>query len=117
MFTPVTLTRTYQDAAGNPLSGTVSVRPRVPMANGGITIGAVPVTTELVEGILSVRVLATTDPDTMPINNSYEVIETFAGQNKNTYTIVVPHDQGETLDLSTLHTTDKPEPMYAARWA
>lgn len=102
-FTTVTVTCDYDLADGTDPAGTVSFTPTVPMING-TTVVAAKVTQRLdIDGILTIQLDANTDPATQPSGAAYLVEESIGGATRKYY-VTIPHDQGSTLDLSTLAT-------------
>src|SRR5215207_4767460 len=100
-FTYVTVTHEFREADEAPATGKVAFTPVAPMHNAG-TVTAAAVTATLVNGALSVRLAANTDPDTLPTGTTYKVVETITGQVTNTYFVQIPHDEGGTVNLAVL---------------
>lgn len=100
-FTPVTLTERYELADGVPAAGTVRLTPTAPMDNDGTVVAASVSRTLDAEGDLTIEVKANTDPDTSPQHVWYRVDERISGV-REAYYVQVPHDQGSTIDLSSL---------------
>jgi len=108
-FTYVTVTRDYDLADGTESAGLVRFTPAVAMVNGGATVVAAPVVARLdVDGHISVSLAANTDATTAPQGNYYTVREEIDGQPIRQYAVIVPHDQGATLDLSSLAQVSSP---------
>jgi hypothetical protein len=102
-FTPVTVTNDYDLADGTDPVGTVSFTPTAAMVNGQVVVAA-KVTERLnVDGRLAISLVANTDPATAPAGTSYLVEEKIGGATREYY-VQIPHDQGSTIDLSTLAT-------------
>lgn len=107
-FTEVVVTRTYRAADGRPASGSVLFTPSSVMVNGDTVIEA-PVTAALASsGIMSITLVANTDSATSPVGVAYLVEERLTGQPTRRYAVIVPHDQGGTVDLATLTTLVAP---------
>jgi len=100
-FTKVTVTGDYDLANGFDPVGTVSFTPSEPMVNG-TTVVAAPVTRSLnIDGVLVIVLAANTDPATTPAGTFYDVAEVINGVTRS-YTVIVPHNAGSTVDLTTL---------------
>lgn len=114
-FTTVTVTRDYDLANGADPAGTVTFTPTAPMVNGPTVVAAPVVGTLDVDGLLSIDLAANTDPATLPIGVSYLVKEVVGGASRSYY-VVIRHDIGSTVDLSTLDTVLTVTPPEAATW-
>ena len=101
----ITVTGTYLDMQGNPLSGSVTFTPSTaPLADttGEVTLAGIPVAASLTaEGTISVVLPCT---DQMPAAGYWvwQVTENITGSPARTYGIALPHSLGSTVDLSTL---------------
>jgi hypothetical protein len=101
-FTQITITQDYTSADSTEPSGTVTFTPTTPMFNAGGVVPPVPVVARLDGGgVISITLVANTDPSTSPQGGTYQVAENINGV-KRTYVIQVPHDQGSTLTLYSL---------------
>lgn len=102
MATYVTITGQYQRITGQPGAGWVRFTPvpalRVP--GSAISEGATRVTLDNT-GAFSVPLLANTDPAVQPAGSYYVVCEAVNGR-RRAYAVIVPHDEGGTLPLSSL---------------
>jgi len=102
MFTQVTVTRDYDLATGAAPSGTVYFTPSAWLVNG-VTVPPAAVAAPLnVAGQITVDLFANTDPATAPAGSYYTVREDISGQPTRTYTVIIPHNIGSTVDLSGL---------------
>ena len=102
MATYVTITGQYQDITGQPGAGVVRFTP-VPalrVAGSAISEGATRVTLDSA-GAFSVPLLSNTDPAVQPAGSYYVVSEAVNGRRRE-YAVIVPHDEGTTLALSSL---------------
>lgn len=100
-FTVVTVTNDYDLPDGIDPVGTVSFTPSEPMVNG-TTVVAAPVVRRLnIDGLLLIDVVANTDPATVPADTRYRVVEEIEGVLRSYY-VVIRHDAGATVDLSSL---------------
>lgn len=100
-FTTITVTCDYDLADGTDPAGEITFTPTQPMVNG-TTVVAAPVVGKLdVDGILSIQLVANTDPGTVPTGTSYEVREDIGGAARTSW-VVIPHGAGSPIDLSTL---------------
>lgn len=114
-LTTITVTGTYQDAAGNPLAGRVTFTPSTDLLdNAGHTIlRAAPLTATLTaSGTISI-VLPCTDNATLnPSTWAYTVAEVISDGLNNlptrTYTVQLPHTLGISVDISTLIPVNPP---------
>lgn len=107
-FTYVTITADYDLADGLDPSGTVTFTPTAAMINGGVVNYPAPVSRRIdVDGFLTISLAANTDPGTTPAGVTYKVVEQLNGTTR-TYYVSIPHDQGSTLDLSTLASVSIP---------
>lgn len=98
----VNITGTYVDGAtGLPLAGVIKFSPTKTqiIASGGTVITLRTVKAMLVDGLLSVNLLASDDPDNTP-NFLYSIKEAVLGG--RTYLANVPNDQGDTIDITDL---------------
>lgn len=76
----VTVTGKYQDAAGGPASGWVSLTPDVSAAHDGVVVTQAPIVGELdSSGAFSVTVLASDDPAWVPGPMPYIITESVSG--------------------------------------
>jgi hypothetical protein len=94
-FTPVTLTGTYEDGAGGPLSGTLTITLSQVMSNGNVTITPIARVVDLDDhGSFSITILANTDAETVPQGTWYEVTEQLtnadAQAKQRDYSIQIP---------------------------
>ena len=72
------------------------------MINGGVVNYPAPITRRVdVDGHLTIDLAANTDTGTTPAGVTYKVAELLNGTTR-IYYVSIPHDQGSTLDLSTL---------------
>ena len=104
-FTIVTITGDYDLANGIDPVGTVAFTPTEVMVNGP-TVVAAPVTRRLnIDGLLIIDLVANTDPATTTLSGtpaSYLVQESINDVTRS-YQVQIPHNQGSTIDLTTLH--------------
>jgi len=100
-FTQVTLTGTYQDAAGNPLAGTVTFTLTTPIANADVIASVAPITVTLENGSFSLVLAATDDPGTVPPGVPYGVTEALSNGQPRDYFISVSSATSP-IDISTL---------------
>lgn len=100
-FTVVTVTADYDLANGLDPAGTVYFTPSAPMVNGTTVVAAPVSRTVDVDGLLSIPLAANTDPATVPSGTTYLVQEVLGGVARS-YSVVVPHNAGSTVALSTL---------------
>lgn len=101
-FTYVTITETFETAGDLPARGTVEFTPVAQMHNGIAVVAAPEVATLDTAGSIARRLAATTDPGTTPPGVTYKVVEKIVGQPTQTYFKAIPHNQGATLQLSSL---------------
>jgi hypothetical protein len=101
-FTYVTVTHTFETAAGVAAGGTVDFTPIVSMHNGGTVVQKTVTATLSGAGVLSQMLAANTDPETRPTGTTYKVVERIQGQPTLTYYIQIPHNGGTTIDLRDL---------------
>ena len=100
-FTMVTITGDYDLADGLDPVGSVSFTPTDVMVNGP-TVVTVPVRAQLdVDGLISIRLAANTDPLTTPAGVQYLVTESISGVSRS-YPVQIPHNQGASLDITAL---------------
>jgi hypothetical protein len=101
-FTQVTVTRDYDLATGDAPTGTVYFTPSDWLVNE-VTVAPVAVAAPLnVAGQITIDLFANSDPATVPADSNYLVREVIVGQPTRSYRVVIPHDAGSSLDLSTL---------------
>jgi hypothetical protein len=105
----ISVTATYQDAAGNPLAGTVTFTPSADLADstGRVILRAEPIPAQVVGGVMSPPSLACTDnANIAPTGWTWAVVEYISGASANvatrSYSVLLPHTLGSTVDLSTL---------------
>lgn len=110
----ITVTGTYQDGSGYPLTGHVAFTPTTDLldSTGHVVLRATPLTANLTSGTLSI-VLPCTDNATLNPNVwAYTVTETLSdglnGLSLRTYTVQLPHTLGATVDISTLILVNPP---------
>lgn len=113
-FTYVTITRDYDTADGLDPVGYVYFTPCVPMINGSVTVVASPIKVLLnIDGQVSISLAANTDPSTTPTGTYYNVLEDIQGQPRRTYSVIIPHNVGGTIDLGSLAQLDTPPAVSA----
>lgn len=102
-FTFVTVTRDYDLATSEAPTGGLYFTPSDWMVNGGVTIAPAARYGRLdAAGIASITLAANTDPGTTPTGTHYLVEEAIQGQPIRRYAVVIPHNAGPTVNLSTL---------------
>lgn len=101
-FSYVTIVETFETAGDVAARGTVTFTPVAQMHNGISVVAAPEVAALDSTGSIAKRIAATTDPATRPVGVTYRVDERIVGQPMLTYYKAVPHDQGATLQLSSL---------------
>lgn len=113
-LTTITVTGTYQDPSGSPLSGHVTFTPTADLldSTGHVVLRATPLTINLTSGAFSI-VLPCTDNATLnPSTWAYTVVETVADGSQSltarTYTVQLPHTLGTSVDISTLIPVNPP---------
>lgn len=103
-LTTITVTGTYLDFYGNPLSGMVSFTPtstELMDATAPAMLDAEPVVETLdVDGHFSVVLPCTDNADLAPAGWAYTVVEQIHGT--RTYQITLPHTLGSSVDIATL---------------
>jgi hypothetical protein len=101
----ITVTGSYVNAAGAPVSGSVTFTPTVAVVDAAYNQIVVPspVTVTLASGSFSVALPVTDDADLTPSGWTYTVTETFTGG--RTYSISLPASLGATVDLADLGPT------------
>jgi len=100
-FTIVTITGNYDLPNGIDPVGTVSFTPSAPMVNGPTVVAVKVIRTLNVDGVLVIDLVANTDPGTVPAGTNYLVEEAINGIVRS-YTVIIPHNAGSTINLSTL---------------
>lgn len=104
----ITVTRTYQDTAGVPASGSVSFTPVVSAPDGGsIQFLADPVVAPVSAGQLLVT-LVTTDTFVVAGTVTYRVVERVGQTFRRRFYVALPSSLGPTVDLGSLVTTAGP---------
>lgn len=113
-LTTITVTGTYQDASGAPLTGYVTFTPTADLldSTGHVVLRATPLYAKLTSGTLSVILPCTDNATLNPATWAYTVAEVLsdgtASLPSRTYTIQVPHTLGATVDISTLIPVNPP---------
>lgn len=116
--TVVTLTGTYVDELGQPASGSLTFIPSV----GTLRDPAHDVTIKLnqqrveltVGGLLSVALLATDDPDLVPVGFHYDVVERIDGYAQRSWILQLPHTI-TVIDVADIPSSVDPSlPVYPA---
>lgn len=104
----ITVTSTYQDGSGAPLFGYVSFTPSTDLTDstGKVILRAAPIITNIFKGAIS-QVLACTDnANISPSGWTWNVTEVIGNAQGNltsrSYSVLLPHTLGATVDLSTL---------------
>jgi Pectate lyase superfamily protein len=112
----VTLTGTYLDGSGNPLFGTVTFAPSVPLtdtADSEIVLQA-PVTVAVNSaGQFSAALCATDDSDLAPAGWTWQITENIAGLTPSTWSFFLAYADGSTQDLSALAPVSEVTPASA----
>ncbi len=109
-FTTVTVVVDFTLADGTEPTGTVTFTPSAALYNTATVVVAAPVTrTMSATGVVSVPLVANTDPGTTPADSYYTVYEQGSGWTR-TRRIVVPHYLGSTVELYDLGETAPPVP-------
>lgn len=113
-LTSITVTGTYQDASGNPLTGHVTFTPTADLldSTGHVVLRAAPLYAYLTAGAISI-VLPCTDNATLnPAMWAYTVVEALSDGTQSlpnrTYTVQLPHTLGATVDISTVIPVNPP---------
>lgn len=101
--TPVTVTATYLDANGEPLNGYVTFRPTAKLANtvNDVLVLPAPVEVDVPNGVMSVVLAASDDPQLLPNGWTYEVVENFPGS-YTSYNIQLTEAMAPTVVLSSI---------------
>lgn len=116
-FTPITVTRHYKTPGGYAAQGVVYFTPSDVMHNGDTVIASTERGELDRDGVLSIVVYANNNPGTTPPGTYYTVHEDITGQNKRSYTVVIPYNAvGGTVNLATLApvTTTPPALTYVS---
>jgi hypothetical protein len=104
-ITNKTLTATYLDPSGNPLSGYVTFTPTAELRNPGIPSSIRPVVPALAildsSGHISVTLAANTDSDTLPALQAY-IVNEYIGADTYVYAIQISAYAPATIDLASL---------------
>ena len=112
----MTLTGTYLDGSGNPLFGTVTFAPSVPLTDSTdseIVLQA-PVTVAVNSaGQFSVALYGTDDADLAPSGWTWQVTENIAGLTPSTWSFFLAWADGSTQDLSDLAPVAEVTPVAA----
>jgi hypothetical protein len=112
----VTLTGTYLDGSGNPLFGTVTFAPSVPLTDSTdseIVLQA-PVTVAVNSaGQFTVALYGTDDADLVPGGWTWQVTENIAGLTPSTWSFFLAYADGSAQDLSTLAPVAEVTPVSA----
>lgn len=113
----VTVTGTYYQSSGGALAtgGVVSFTPNAILYDGGTAqiIEPIPLYAPLVNGHISVVLMATDDPDLAPTGWVYNVVERIDGTTQpNAYSIVLPA-ASPSVDLSVVSTIATPPAQTA----
>jgi hypothetical protein len=112
----ITVTGTYLNASGSPLAGSVAFTPTVELTDstGHVVLRATPVHAPLVGGTFTVVLPCTDNTTTSPTSWAWTVTETVSDGPTSiaarTYTIVLPHSLGASVDISTLVPVSPPTP-------
>lgn len=113
-LTTITVTGTYLDGGGNPLTGHVTFTPTADLqdSTGHVVLRAAPLYAYLTSGVISI-VLPCTDNATLnPAAWAYTVTEALSDGSQSlpnrSYTIQVPHTLGTTVDITTLIPVNPP---------
>jgi hypothetical protein len=112
----VTLTGTYLDGSGQPLFGTVTFAPSVPLTD--ITDSEIvlqsPVTVAVNSaGQFSVALYGTDDADLAPSGWTWQVTESIAGLTPSTWSFFLAYADGTTQDISALTPVAEVTPVSA----
>ncbi|NUQ98359.1 MAG: hypothetical protein HOY79_18010, partial [Streptomyces sp.] len=113
-LTTITVTGTYQDVSGAPLTGYVTFTPTADLldSTGHIVLRATPLYAKPTSGILSVTLPCTDNATLNPAVWAYTVTEVLsdgtASLPNRSYTIQVPHTLGASVDISTLIPVNPP---------
>ena len=101
----VTLTGTYADGSGNPLFGTVTFAPSVPLTDIGDERNVLQVPVQVAvnsAGMFSVGLYATDNADFQPQGWTWQITENIAGLTPATWNFFLPYAGGATQDISAL---------------
>jgi hypothetical protein len=101
----VTVTGTYVDGEGNPLTGTVQFTPSSALADPAdqLVIRQLPVTAVLsAEGTISCPLYATDNAALAPSGWTWTVTEAIGSLPEATWQFALPHASGATQDISEL---------------
>lgn len=103
-FTPITVVGTFEDASGKPATGRVTATPSHVFTNGEDAVTTKPIVGTIVGGKLSFKLMASNDPETIPVEAFYTFrLETFTGGPPTIFKAVVPYTApGREIDWTTL---------------
>lgn len=109
-LTTITLTGTYNNGVGVPLSGTITITPSTDLidASGKVILRSVGINVNLTNGSFSVSLICTDNTAINPASGqwSYNIQENLTYGNTNlairSYNILLPSTDGSTVDISTL---------------
>ena len=101
-FTSVTVTHSWTDGTGAPLTGFVSFKLTAPMTNGTTTIEPTDIIAPLSSGAISQALAANDDTATTSDGAEWQVFFQIDGVRLESWTFVLPHAASPTVDLYTL---------------
>lgn len=111
-----TSTRKAKNAKGENATGTVVIRPELPIQGAspdGHFVTPAPVTITVADGEGSANLYALDDTGTLPTGNAYLVQERFIGaDNRSEYRIVLSVDNGTTQHLADIAPATATNPAY-----
>jgi lysophospholipase L1-like esterase len=108
--TQITVTGSYTTAGGDPAEGSVSFQLRRAIIDSSANV-VVARTTHTVEldaaGAFSVSLAATDDAESLPVGNTYQVVERINGARTQRWSFELPHDAPDaTVDMADLVPVD-----------
>jgi len=116
----ITVTGTFEDGEGNPLSGSLTFTPSADLVDpvGAVIVRAEAVTARVVAGSMTPQALLCTDNSSIaPSGWTWSVSEFLGGESSNlptrTYSVFLPHASGSTVDLASLSPV-LPQPAASA---
>lgn len=115
-ITTITVTGDYTDITGAPLSGALIFTPTADLTDlaGHVILRVTPSVAGLVNGAFSITLPCTDNVTITPASWAWTVAENLYQTGKpltvRTYTILLPHTLGTTVDISTLAPVNPPTP-------
>lgn len=99
----IVVTGKYQDVSGNALSGSISFTPSVPLlvdTVGNVLFSGIALPVALTAGAFSLTLPCT--GQLAPAGWMWMVMESVTGMPARSYSIVLPHSLGPTVDLTAV---------------